>query len=281
MSKKIIVIVLGVIVSGGVFMSCSSKTEVAENTQKQIIDVEKFEEAAEKGESNDADKEKITNDTDESKKDNNIVIEDISENKEEVEAQSEKVKEYFKSNKSYVISKNNIINYRGYSEQGFDLNFLDEDEESSVVTYKGTMSDGYGEDERGERIFRMEYYFHEDAKGEPMAYERVRNEDYMAGDKEKLVSIIKNYIIMWGNIEAGKEWTQSVSIDGIKYTAKTEIVSVTSDTYSLSTIIEDIEGYKDNLYKEERTYQKDKGLVEISCSASGMEEEFMVSYTAN
>ena len=276
MSKKIIMIVLGVIVSGGIFMSCSSKDELNKDAQKQTIDIEKFEEEVEQ-----EDKVKTSNNTDESKIDNNIVIEDISESKEDVEKQSDAVKEYFENNKSYVISKNSLINYRGYSEHGFDLEFLDADEEGSVVSYKGTMSDGYGEDERGERIFKMEYYFHEDSKGEPMAYERVRNEDYMAGNKDNLVSIIKNYIIMWGNIEAGKEWTQSVSIDGIKYTAKTEIISVTSDTYSLSTIIEDIEGYKDNIYKEKRTYQKDKGLVEISCSASGMEDEFMVSYTAN
>ena len=278
MSKKIIMIVLGVIVSGGIFMSCSSKDELNKDTQKQTIDIEKFEEEVEQEQE---DKVKTSNNTDESKIDNNIVIEDISESKEDVEKQSDAVKEYFENNKSYVISKNSLINYRGYSEHGFDLNFLEADEESSVVSYKGAMSDGYGEDERGERIFKIEYYFHEDAKDEPMAYERVRNEDYMAGNKDNLVSIIKNYIIMWGNIEAGKEWTQSVSIDGIKYTAKTEIISVTSDTYSLSTIIEDIEGYKDNIYKEKRTYQKDKGLVEISCSASGMEDEFMVSYTAN
>lgn len=278
MKKRVIATISVLICATGFFTSCGMKNkEVSNETQK--IDIEKLEKD-----------DKLENEIVDEQKENEVEKAQEQSNVENVEDETKKensdlknenaLDNYFEKNKSYFISDKQDIKYTGYAEQGFVLNYNDYNKQKNeyVIDYSGKMDDGYGEDERGERKFKLEYYFHVDAKGTPMAYERIRNEDYMNPQKDNLVSIIKNYIVIWGDLENGDEWVQNVSIEGKKYTAKTIVSDVTEDSYKLNTVINDIEGYKDKRYTEQRTYEKNKGLVSLSCSVKGMDSDFSVGF---
>lgn len=191
-----------------------------------------------------------------------------SHKEEETIVDNKKLKEYFESKKAFFISKNEEVIYNGYCEYGHKLDFNKIDEKNNLILYDGKMTDGYGEDERGPRKFTLTYNFKLDEGKTPMVYERVRNSDYLTENKDALNSIIKNYIVMWGEIKEGKSWEQKVVYKNKEYTAKTIMKNVSDDKYTLATTINNIEGFYKNTYKEERTYKKDKGLVTFNNSPS-------------
>lgn len=272
MKKRIVSVLALVVCITSVLISCNDQ-KVDETNVSKKIEIEQLEK--------DKGKDKDKNGNEDTSKEIHVENESKSEHIKEDDNNNEKedLQKYFNENKSYLISNSEVIKYTGYAEHGFAINYDGENKDGLIINYNGKMEDGYGEDERGERSFKLEYYFHSDSKGVPMAYERIRNNDYMNLQKDNLVSIIKNYIVMWGDIEIGKEWTQNVSIDGEKYTAKTTVTDVQGDSYKLNTVINDIEGYSDKTYKEERVYTKGKGLVNISCSTKSSEGDFLIGYT--
>ena len=135
------------------------------------------------------------------------------------------------------------------------------DKSNLVIKYSGKMADGYGEDSRGERTFSLNYIFKLDEAGTPMVYERVYNNDYMSSNTDSLNSIIKNYIVMWGDPKENDTWSQKVIYNEKEYTAKTVMTDVSYTKYNLETTITDIDGFYNDTYIEKRTYDRGYGLI--------------------
>lgn len=227
------------------------------------------------------DKEDNSNSQDNSNNGNNSNNGGASNGKPEIEKALEK---YFIENSSFFINNNKKITYNGYAETGYTLENKKINKKDFIISYDGRMCDGYGEDERGPRKFSLTYNFKLDEGGTPMAYERIRNYDYMSSKKDSLNSIIKNYIVLWGSIKEGNSWEQKVVYKGKEYKAKTIMKNVNEEKYTLETTINNIDGFYKNTYKEERTYQKGKGLIAFSNSPeydkdSGDGSDLLYGYT--
>ncbi|MDO4535042.1 MAG: hypothetical protein Q4B63_04435 [Clostridium perfringens] len=180
---------------------------------------------------------------------------------------------FFNSYKDYFISSKSILTYNGYAEYGYTLSDLTIDKTNLVIKYSGKMSDGYGEDSRGERTFSLNYIFKLDEGDIPMVYERVYNNDYMSSNTDSLNSIIKNYIVMWGDPKENDTWTQKVIYEGKEYKATTVMTNVSYTEYTLTTTIEDIHGFYNNTYTEKRTYDRGYGLISFKNTPSIEDDE--------
>lgn len=175
-----------------------------------------------------------------------------------------KLARYFEEKKVFFINEAKKIIYNGYCESGYMLNEKVIDKETYKIIYQGEMADGYGEDERGSRKIKITYNFNLNEGNTPFIYESVENGDYLVENKDSLYSIIKNYIVLLGEIEDGKTWTQKVEFKGKEYEARTKMNVIAENKYKLNTVINNIEGFYENTYKEERTYEKGKGLISFS-----------------
>lgn len=270
---KKLALLTGIILISTVLVSCGNKESEKDKVNDSNIVVE----------------------VDKSKDDEKINAEELkeAERKQEDAKEEEETKEnvinadvqnYFNKNKEYILSSKNELIYRGYAESGFSFKNPKVNGEDLTITYEGQMIDGYGEDERGARLFKLEYNFKADEAGKPMAYERFRNSDYMAEDKDNLYSIIKNYIFMWGEIKNGSRWEQAVEFKGTKYKAKTEMSEVSDKEYKLTTTIKNIKGFEDNTYTEVRTYEKGKGLTSFTATpylTDQVNSDILIGYTLN
>ena len=197
--------------------------------------------------------------------DETITKENESNNNEE---NNSTLTSFFNSYKDYFISTKNTLTYRGYAEYGYTLSDLVVDKTNLTIKYSGIMEDGYGKDSRGERTFSLNYIFKLDEGGTPMAYERIYNNDYMSNNTDSLNSIIKNYIVMWGDPKEDDTWTQKVVYEGKDYTATTVMTDVSYTEYTLTTTIKDINGFYNNTYTEKRTYDRGYGLISFENTPS-------------
>ena len=260
--KKLIATFISIIIISSILMSCTVKEEkVVYNNENNIINNDSQDKNNEDKQESDKNKDK-----DEVTSNNDKIQNQDGNNKTEsdkvtIDRDKEKLKTYFEKQQKYFISNKDKSIYNGYAETGFTLGKSNVDSKNLSIKYSGQMTDGYGEDERGKRLFSLEYNFKYDEAGEPMIYQRIRNKDYLREDKDTLVSIIKNYIVMWGEPFDGDSWSQKVIFKGKEYTAKTVMSNVKDNSYTLTTIINDIEGFKDKTYKETRNYEKGVGLV--------------------
>lgn len=263
---KKIALLISVIVLSTILTACGNKENENKNNNKTNIIVE----------SNEKNEDK--------KEENTKPAEDKVEEDDEENIINNEVRSYFIKNKEYIVSLKSESVYRGYAEAGFAFRNPKIDNENLIVTYDGQMLDGYGEDERGPRTFKVEYTFKADEAGEPMAYERIRNSDYMAENKDTLYSIIKNYIFIWGDVKNGASWEQAVDFKGTKYRAKTVMSEVTEKGYKLTTTIKNIKGFNNNTYSEVRTYEKGKGLTSFLGSPyfnEGVDSDMLIGYALN
>lgn len=262
--RKLIAAFISIITISSILMSCSIKEEkVVYNNENNIINndsQDKNSEDKQDGNKN-KDEDKVTSNND--KAQNQDENNKIESDKATIDKGKEKLKTYFEKQQSYFISNKDKSIYNGYAETGFVLGKSNVDSKNLFIKYSGQMADGYGEDERGKRLFSLEYNFKYDEAGEPMIYQRIRNKDYLREDKDTLVSIIKNYIVMWGEPFDGDSWSQKVIFKGKEYTAKTIMSNVKDNSYTLTTTINNIEGFNNNTYKEVRTYEKGLGLVSL------------------
>lgn len=200
--------------------------------------------------SNDSTKEYITNETT-----------DGPSNDDTLKSIDSPLTNFFNSYSEYFISSKDLLKYNGYAEYGYTLSNLVIDKTNLVIKYSGEMTDGYGEDSRGKRDFLLTYNFKLDEGGTPMVYERVYNNDYMSKNTDSLNSIIKNYIVMWGDPKENDTWSQKVTYNDKIYRATTIMTNVSYTKYDLETTIENIEGFPNNTYIEKRTYDRGYGLI--------------------
>ena len=219
MKKKILLILLSMFLVG-----CSSKpNKPVEDSKPENIEI------------NNQNSDEVTEDT--SNNEDKPQEENITLNKKEV----------FDNYKVFLINSKGESKYNGYAEYGFSLSKPNVDENNQTIEYIGTMSDGYGEDERGAREFKLKYetqvinkYF--------KIVEKIENNDYMSSNKQTLSSIIPNYIVIYNKMDNGTHWSQKFEFEGETHEAKTKVVKFDGTTYQLETIVNGIEGFKDNVY---------------------------------
>ena len=177
---------------------------------------------------------------------------------------------YFQDVKDYFNMNNRVKIYNGYAETGHTILFLSftEGEQEITVKYQGEMSDGYGTDERGARLFYVSYLVDGDS-----VTEQVDNRDYMSRRDDVLTSIIPGFVVLEGKVEVANAWSQEFALNGHTYTAVTTIVEATTEGFTTETVVKNIEDYPNGTYREERTYEKGKGLTSFGNSLSGEEQE--------
>ena len=249
-----------IILSCNSFIGCNQK--VVQNNENVI---EKDNEINNKEEIN------TDNNTD-TKDEENITISELDKSKT------------FSEYKDLLLNSSGKYQYTGYAEYGFNLSEPIVDSETASIIYNGTMSDGYGEDERGSRDFVIKYntvvigkYF--------KIIESIDNKDYMSDSKNTLNSIIPDYIVIYNNTGVGTHWTQDFEYNDKTYTAETKVVYSDDNTYKLETVVDDIDGFYNKIYKEERTYEKGYGLTSFNNTPDYIDGEepidLLFGYTLN
>ena len=183
-----------------------------------------------------------------------------NEDKPEEENITLNKKEVFDSYKDFLVNSKGESQYNGYAEYGFSLSKPKVDEDNQTIEYIGTMSDGYGEDERGPREFNLKYEIQIINKYFKIV-EKIENNDYMSESTKTLNSIIPDYLVIYNKMENGTNWTQKFEFKGKSYEAKTRVTKFDGNIYELETVVNDINGFRNNIYIEKRTYTKGVGLT--------------------
>lgn len=249
-----------------IILSCSSfigcKQTVVQNNENVIEN------------DNEVNNNEVNNDDDktDTKEEENITTSELDKNK------------VFAEYKDLLLNSSGKYQYTGYAEYGFNLSEPIVNSETASIIYNGTMSDGYGEDERGSRDFVIKYntvvigkYF--------KIIESIDNKDYMRDSKNTLNSIIPDYIVIYNNTGVGTHWTQDFKYNDKTYTAETKVVYSDDNTYKLETIVNNIDGFYNKIYKEERTYEKGYGLTSFGNTPNYIDGEeptdLLFGYTLN
>ncbi len=180
---------------------------------------------------------------------------------DDVQKYADEISDYLPADSKYRL-------YNGYAEAGFEVKFEGKSNDSNYIVYKyiGAMCDGMGV-EGEKRTFNVTY-----TVGDGSVVEHVENNDSLAKSTENVYSIIPDFIVLEGDIEENNSWEQSVDIDGQTYVGKTTIVSVSEDSFTTRTEIP-LKGYKNDVYTEERTYTKGKGITGFSNTPYGSDED--------
>lgn len=162
----------------------------------------------------------------------------------------------------FPIVEGTVLKYYGTAEYGqtLTLNNVTQNKENLVLNFNGEILDVSGGEgpSRDELLFEIQYEINKDS-----VMESQRNEDRRFSQ-----SIIREQIILKAPIKEGESWEQTVAIDGKEYKAKTTITEISKDEkgknlVKTETIIEDIEFYPENTYKEIRTFKEGKGISEF------------------
>lgn len=182
------------------------------------------------------------------------------------------IRKYFPATQSEII-------YNGITEYGHIIKYSGEKTagNSVVITYSGTMSDGFGEDERGSRTFIVEYQILNNS-----VIEAITNKDYTDPEKtDRLNSVIPFFTALHGEITEGGSWKQKFNFKNKEYVATTTIKDVTDNSFQTETIVRNIEGFTDNTYVENRFYEAGSGLVSFSNNLYAMQDspDFIFSYS--
>lgn len=194
------------------------------------------------------------NDGDPKTEDSKQVIDDVQKYADEIS-------DYLPSDSKYRL-------YNGYAEAGFEVKFKEKTNDNDNIVYKyiGAMCDGMGAD--GEkRTFDVTYTI-----GNGSVVEHVENNDPFASSAENVYSIIPNFIVLDGEIKENNSWEQSVEIKGQTFVGKTTIISVSDNSFTTRTEIP-LEGYKDGVYTEERTYTMGKGITGFNNTPYGSDKD--------
>lgn len=172
--------------------------------------------------------------------------------------------------KSFLPPLNQELRYYGLAEYAH-VGKLTKEQESSrgeIYEFNGTFQDGSGIP--GD--FRVQYIFnYQDGTIQEKVVENTRDE------VKEVNSKLHNPIIMKLPLEVGNYWEQEITIDGKSKTMKAKIVSIAiegSTFYSreknpqpvvtVQYVVEDVPGYYNNMYFEERDFQKGWGMIGFS-----------------
>ncbi|QUH22198.1 hypothetical protein [Alkaliphilus sp. B6464] len=162
--------------------------------------------------------------------------------------------------------------YQGLAEYGHVMTLKKVTNEGSklMLDIEGYLDDAVEEAKPdGPRSFKLQYVIDKDGVTEHILYNATKEKTFYS------TSIIPDKVILNGSLEVGTSWEQDFEYDGKKHKAITTISKLEKMgekyvgnpifegqiQYTTTTIVKGIEGFKDNIYKEERSYIADKGLV--------------------
>lgn len=187
---------------------------------------------------------------------------------DDVQKYADEISDYLPTDSKYRL-------YNGYAEAGFEVKFKEKTNDNDYIVYKyvGAMCDGMGS-EGEKRTFDVTYTINDGS-----VVEHVENNDLFAASDKNVYSIIPNFIVLEGEIEENNSWEQSVDIDDQTYVGKTTIVSVSDDSFTTRTEIP-LKGYKNDVYTEERTYTRGKGITGFNNTPYGsdMDDTLIFGY---
>lgn len=161
--------------------------------------------------------------------------------------------------------------FHGYAEYAHfltvnEINFTSS--EASIIL-KGSMMDSYN---LGDRQLDVKYTVNSNSVNESIT---VSHED--KSQDHALNSIIPNQTILKLPLKVDNSWKQKFSYDCAEYEAITTITSVKTINNLLqcttTTTVSNIDGYPNNTYSEERTYEEGRGLISFSVSTP-LDESF-------
>lgn len=156
--------------------------------------------------------------------------------------------------------------FNGYAEYGHiqKLTKVEEKGASFELIFSGQMMDGIGDYEH--RLFEVMYEVNNQC-----VVERISNHDQYNRFKDEslLNSIIPNKVVLKTPLEVGNSWIEIFSYEGKDYTAKTSIVRIEvneegNKEYETLTLVEGIEDYYLNTYKESRVFVQGSGMISFS-----------------
>lgn len=159
---------------------------------------------------------------------------------------------------------NTQLHFQGYAEYAHSLTINKIDFTSSVasVILSGSMMDAYSSETRE---IDVKYVVSNNSVNE---YVTVTHED--KSKEQTLNSIIPNQTILKLPLKIDNSWKQKFHYKGTEYEATTSITSVKAENNltrcTTTTIVNNIKGYLNNTYREERTYEEGKGLIFFSVS---------------
>ncbi len=172
--------------------------------------------------------------------------------------------EYSKELASYFPEEEGkVLIYNGFAEYGqtLTLDRIIRNDDKLRLIFKGEIEDVSGGEgpPRHELIFETEYIITKDSVKEVQKNEKRRFSQ----------SIIREQTVLKLPIEEGQKWKQVVNIGGTEYEAATEIVEVSKDArdrnlVKTETIIEGMDSYPGNTYREVKVYREGQGLVEFN-----------------
>ncbi len=159
--------------------------------------------------------------------------------------------------KSYLPPLDTKLRYFGLAEYGHIGQLTKEKEFKSEAMYefKGQYQDGIGTPDK----FVVRYYINFDRT--TITEMVISNE--RTGQAE-VNSKLHNIVVLKLPIKEGKTWRHKTTIDGKRYTVYAKIVKVDDDTIKVRYEVPGVDGYYDDTYIEERTFEKGYGMTGFS-----------------
>jgi len=182
------------------------------------------------------------------------------------------------------------LHYQGMAEFGYGLkvHHVQEMDGVTFLSYKGWFEDGMG-GEPEKRGFYIDYLISKDE-----IYQQIKNVD-TAQDKHRstISSIIPHQIVLQAPLKEGHSWTQeflyipdeiytleNVSKEPHYLTAAHTITDIDDNNgkpiYTVETVVEGVEGYYNEVYKETKKWETGKGLISFESTIpmfDGMPED--------
>lgn len=183
---------------------------------------------------------------------------------------------------------NTTAKYFGLAEYGHSVTIKDIKDETDVLTY---YIDGYLDDARGEnpdkRQFNVTYIIDDKTIKEVIVND---DEFRQKGVDNRIHSIIPNQIILKLPLEVNNSWEQKFTFNNKEYVAKTIITEIKltekeTKQYTTMIVINNVSGYFNKQYIEERVYEQNKGLIsfkntmeQVETDIEPTQENFMFGY---
>lgn len=166
----------------------------------------------------------------------------------------------------FPLNEDSQLHFHGYAEYAHFLtvNKVDFTTSKATITLTGSMMDGYNLDKSQ---INIKYNIDNSSVNE---YIIVNHEGESKDTKHTLSSIISNQTILKLPLKVNNSWEQKFFYNGIEHEATTTITSVKNinnlKQCTTVTIVDNIDGYLNNTYTEEKTYEEGKGLIFFSVS---------------
>lgn len=190
--------------------------------------------------------------------------------------------------KIFPSNINTTAKYIGLAEYGHSVTIENIKKETDTLTYyiEGYLDDARGDD-YNKRQFNINYIIDNSSIKEII----INNDELRQDGKDNRInSIIPNQTILKLPLELGNSWEQEFTYKNKSYIAETVIIGIKltdegTKQYVTKIIIDNIPGYFNNKYIEERIYEEGKGLISFTNTMEQYEtdidpnqDDFMFGY---